>query len=52
VAVSLLALLFGAITRAKAMSTRRNIRATNRGAVQVLAGAALNRDGLLLLISP
>jgi hypothetical protein len=39
-------------SRAKAMSTRRNIRATNRGADQALAGAALNRGGLLLLISP
>jgi hypothetical protein len=34
------------------MSTRRNIRATNTGADQALAGAALNRGGLLLLISP
>jgi hypothetical protein len=33
------------------MSTRGNIRATNRGA-QALAGAARIRDGLLLLISP
>jgi hypothetical protein len=37
---------------AKAMSTRRNIRATNRRAVSALAGAALVRDGLLLLINP
>jgi len=39
-------------SRAKAMSTRRTIRATNRGADQAPAGAALNRGGLLLLISP
>jgi hypothetical protein len=36
----------------KAMSTRGNIRATNRGADQALAGAALILGGLLLLISP
>lgn len=34
------------------MSTRGNIRATNREADQALAGAARIRDGLLLLISP
>jgi hypothetical protein len=41
-----------AISRAQAMSTRRNIRATNRGADQALPGAALDLGGLLLLISP
>jgi hypothetical protein len=34
------------------MSTRRNIRATDRRADQALAGAALILGGLLLLISP
>jgi len=34
------------------MSTRSNIRATNRGAAEALADAALILGGLLLLISP
>jgi hypothetical protein len=34
------------------MSTRGNIRATNRAGGQAPAGAALIRGGLLLLISP
>jgi hypothetical protein len=41
-----------AINRAKAMSTRSNIRATDREAAEARPGAALILGGLLLLISP
>jgi hypothetical protein len=34
------------------MSISRDLRAISRGAAKALRGAALVRDGLLLLISP